>query len=99
MESKATNPKLTPLSDKVLETLKKIPDKSGVYHYFDSEGRLLYVGKAKNLKNRVKSYFRFTPTLAPAPNLSLRIAKMVQQIAMIRYLIVENENHAWILEI
>ncbi|MBD5164716.1 excinuclease ABC subunit UvrC [Helicobacter sp.] len=98
MESKTTNPKLTPLSDKVLETLKKIPDKSGVYHYFDSEGRLLYVGKAKNLKNRVKSYFRFTPTLAPAPNLSLRIAKMVQQIAMIRYLIVENENDALILE-
>lgn len=98
MESKAINSKLAPLSDKVLETLKKIPDKSGVYHYFDSEGRLLYVGKAKNLKNRVKSYFRFTPTLAPAPNLSLRITKMVEQIAMIRYLIVENENDALILE-
>ncbi len=98
MESKETTIKPKPLSNNLLEVLKKIPNQSGVYHYFDSEGRLLYVGKAKNLKNRVKSYFRFTPTLSPAPNLSARIAQMVQQIAMIRYLIVENENDALILE-
>ncbi|WP_290456381.1 GIY-YIG nuclease family protein, partial [Helicobacter rodentium] len=65
MESQKTS--LKPLSNELLEILKKIPNKSGVYHYFDMEGRLLYVGKAKNLKNRVKSYFRFTPTLSPAP--------------------------------
>lgn len=101
MESHSKNTqsqKLKPLSDALLEVLKKIPPKSGVYHYFDSEGRLLYVGKAKNLKNRVRSYFRFTSTLAPAPNLSLRIAQMVRQIAMMRYIIVENENDALILE-
>lgn len=96
MESQKTS--LKPLSNELLEILKKIPNKSGVYHYFDMEGRLLYVGKAKNLKNRVKSYFRFTPTLSPAPNLSMRITRMVQQIATIRYLIVENENDALILE-
>ncbi len=89
---------LQPLSQALLETIKKVPNKSGVYHYFDSSGRLLYVGKAKNLKNRIKSYFRFSPHLAPAPNLSLRIAKMVSQIAQMRYLIVENENDALILE-
>ncbi|WP_297813322.1 excinuclease ABC subunit UvrC [uncultured Helicobacter sp.] len=97
MESKEPL-KLKPFSNELLETLKKIPNQSGVYHYFDSQGRLLYVGKAKNLKNRIKSYFRFTPILAPAPNLNARITKMVQQIAMIRYFIVENENDALILE-
>lgn len=89
---------LQPLSDTLLQTLKKIPDNSGVYHYFDSNGRLLYVGKAKNLKNRIKSYFRFQPTLAPAPNLSPRIAQMISQVAQLRYIVVENENDALILE-
>lgn len=90
--------KLPPLNDTLLEILKKLPNQSGVYHYFDSEGRLLYVGKAKNLKNRVKSYFRFTPKLSVAPNLSARIAQMVSQIAFMRYIVVENENDALILE-
>ncbi|EES89928.1 excinuclease ABC subunit UvrC [Helicobacter canadensis] len=90
--------KLPPLNDTLLEILKKLPNQSGVYHYFDSEGRLLYVGKAKNLKNRVKSYFRFTPKLSVAPNLSARITQMVSQIAFMRYIVVENENDALILE-
>lgn len=59
MESKETTIKPKPLSNNLLEVLKKIPNQSGVYHYFDSEGRLLYVGKAKNLKNRVKKLFSF----------------------------------------
>ncbi|MCL9819281.1 excinuclease ABC subunit UvrC [Helicobacter colisuis] len=90
--------KLSPLNNTLLEILKKLPNQSGVYHYFDSEGRLLYVGKAKNLKNRVKSYFRFTPKLSVAPNLSARITQMVSQIAFMRYIVVENENDALILE-
>lgn len=90
--------KLPPLNETLLEILKKLPNQSGVYHYFDSEGRLLYVGKAKNLKNRVKSYFRFTPKLSVAPNLSARITQMVSQIAFMRYIVVENENDALILE-
>lgn len=89
---------LKPLSQTLLNTLKKIPSASGVYHYFDTQGKLLYVGKAKNLKNRIKSYFRFTPILAPAPNLSPRITQMVYQIAQLRYVIVESENDALILE-
>lgn len=89
---------MQPLSHTLLETLKNIPSKSGVYHYFDSNGKLLYIGKAKNLKNRVKSYFRFTPHLAPAPNLSARITQMIGQVATMRYIVVENENDALILE-
>ena len=45
--------------------IQSLPDRSGVYQYFDESGKILYVGKAKSLKNRVKSYFRFTPTLSP----------------------------------
>ena len=84
MESKETTIKPKPLSNNLLEVLKKIPNQSGVYHYFDSEGRLLYVGKAKNLKNRVKSYFQCTPTLTPAPNMRARIAQKEQKTEMKR---------------
>ncbi|OCR04444.1 excinuclease ABC subunit C [Helicobacter pullorum] len=93
-----TEAKPLPLNESLAATLKKLPNKSGVYHYFDSEGRLLYIGKAKNLKNRIKSYFRFTPNLSVAPNLSARISQMVSQIASMRYIVVENENDALILE-
>ena len=93
-----TEAKPLPLNETLAATLKKLPNKSGVYHYFDSEGRLLYIGKAKNLKNRIKSYFRFTPSLSVAPNLSARISQMVSQIASMRYIVVENENDALILE-
>lgn len=93
-----TEAKPLPLNETLVATLKKLPNKSGVYHYFDSEGRLLYIGKAKNLKNRIKSYFRFTPSLSVAPNLSARISQMVSQIASMRYIVVENENDALILE-
>jgi excinuclease ABC subunit C len=69
-----------------------------VYQYFDENGHLLYIGKAKNLKNRVKSYFRFTPELRPADNLSPRIYNMITKTVDMRYIVVENENDALILE-
>ncbi|EJF5067917.1 GIY-YIG nuclease family protein, partial [Campylobacter jejuni] len=47
--------------------LKTLPNSAGVYQYFNQEGKLLYVGKAKNLKNRVRSYFAFTPNLHANP--------------------------------
>jgi len=82
----------------LLETLKQLPSNSGVYQYFDKNNRLLYIGKAKNLKNRVKSYFSFTPTLAPSSKLSLRISKMISEVYTLQYIIVDNENDALILE-
>ncbi len=78
--------------------IKTVPNSSGVYQYFDEFGKLLYIGKAKNLKNRVKSYFRFSTTLQPAPNLSLRIGKMISETRDIKYILVENEHDALILE-
>lgn len=76
-----------------------MPHKSGIYEYFDSDGRILYIGKAKDLKKRVKSYFKLAQnSIFPSPNLSNRISNMVRQIAEIRHIIVENENDAFILE-
>ena len=79
------------------EKIASLPQSPGVYQYFDADGRLLYVGKAKNLKKRVKSYFRFKP-FAPAPNLSPRIYKMISEVANLEYIVVSSENDALILE-
>jgi len=78
--------------------IKQLPQSAGVYQFFDAEKRLLYVGKAKLLKNRVKSYFRFTPTLHPNPNLTPRIHKMVSEAKHLDYIVVDSEEDALILE-
>ncbi|BAF70451.1 excinuclease ABC subunit UvrC [Nitratiruptor sp. SB155-2] len=83
---------------RLIEKLQALPDAPGVYQYFDQNGRLLYVGKAKSLKKRVKSYFRFSPALTPAPNLSPRIFKMIHETKNLEYIVVESENDALILE-
>lgn len=78
--------------------LKLLPESSGVYQFFDTAGKLLYIGKAKVLKNRVKSYFRFTPALGPANNLSPRIYKMIGEVANLEFIVVNNEFDALVLE-
>ena len=80
------------------ETIQQLPASAGIYQYFDKDGHLLYVGKAKNLKNRVKSYFSFTPTLRPSPNLSYRIKSMIEQTITLNYIVVNTEHDALILE-
>jgi excinuclease ABC subunit C len=80
------------------DKLKELPQQSGVYQYFDQEGHLLYVGKAKVLKNRVKSYFKFTPYLQPAEKLGPRIYKMISEVKNIDWIVVPNEHDALILE-
>ena len=77
--------------------IQNLPTSPGVYQYFDKEGRLLYVGKAKNLANRVKSYWSFSP-LRAASNLSLRIAKMISETASLEYIVVKSEHDALLLE-
>jgi excinuclease ABC subunit C len=68
-----------------------LPESSGVYQYFNSKGVIIYVGKAKNLKRRVSSYFNKTHE-------SLKTKKLVQQIAEIEYIVVNSENEALLLE-
>ena len=80
------------------DELKSLPNSPGVYQYFDKNGKLLYVGKAKVLKNRVKSYFAFTPNLAPSPRLGPRIAKMISEAVHIEWIATSSEADALILE-
>ena len=80
------------------ETIQQLPDSAGIYQYFDKDEHLLYIGKAKNLQKRVKSYFIFSPELKPNSNLSLRITKMIKQTASMNYIVVNSEHDALILE-
>lgn len=82
----------------LIQQLKNAPHSAGIYQFFDQKGMLLYVGKAKVLKNRVKSYFRFSEPLAPSPTLSARIYKMVQEVFHVEYIVVQSEHDALILE-
>ena len=82
----------------LLEKLKQLPNDAGVYQYFDKNGHLLYIGKAKVLKNRVKSYFKFTPKLLPADKLGPRIYKMISEVVSCEWIVVPNEHDALILE-
>ncbi|WP_456404306.1 excinuclease ABC subunit UvrC [Hydrogenimonas sp.] len=83
----------------MLETLKSLPDAPGVYQYFDGNDRLLYVGKAKSLKKRVRSYFRLNDgDVRPAPNLGPRIYRMIAQTARVETIVTESESDALLLE-
>lgn len=79
------------------DTLKTLPKQSGIYQYYDEKGRLLYVGKAKNLYNRVRSYFKVTDA-SPSSNLSPRIYNMILKVSSIQTIVVNNEMDALILE-
>ena len=80
------------------EKLKQLPNDAGVYQYFDKDGHLLYIGKAKVLKNRVRSYFKFTPKLLPSDKLGPRIYKMITEVVSLEWIVVPNEHDALILE-
>lgn len=83
----------------LLFTLQNLPTQPGIYQYFDKHDTLLYVGKAKNLKNRIKSYFSIKHNaITPKANLSPRITLMVSQVAKIHTLITQSQEDALILE-
>ena len=71
--------------------LKTLPHKPGVYQHIDKDGKILYIGKAKDLKKRVSSYFTKSVT-------SARIAVMVRKVADIRTIITDTEGDALLLE-
>ncbi len=77
--------------DELREKLKLIPDSPGIYQYFDKNGVIIYIGKAKNLKKRVSSYF----------NRNLESGKtkiLVRKIVDIKYIVVDTETDALLLE-
>ncbi len=71
--------------------LKTLPDSPGVYQFFDDDGKMLYVGKAKNLKKRVSSYFAKTHD-------SGKTRVLVRKIRAIRHIVVPTESDALLLE-
>ncbi len=83
---------------KIEDVIKQLPKEPGVYQYFDEQGHLLYVGKAKNLNNRVKSYFFLTPPIRPKHSVKTRIGKMLYQAKYLDYIVVDSEEDALILE-
>jgi len=80
------------MNQKIQNILKNLPKKPGVYRFYNKEKKLLYIGKAINLANRIKSYFQRTNKLTP------RIQKLVSQIEDIEYTVVGSELEALILE-
>lgn len=71
--------------------LSILPDKPGCYQYFDEKGTIIYVGKAKNLKRRVSSYFN-------KEHDSNKTRVLVKQIRDIKYIVVDTEEDALLLE-
>ena len=77
--------------DHITLLLKRIPEQPGIYQYFDKDGQIIYVGKAKNLKRRVNSYFN-------KEQQSSKTRQLVAHIADIKYVVVESEQDAFLLE-
>ncbi len=77
--------------EEIKELLKDLPEKAGVYKFFDKEARLIYVGKAKSLKKRVSSYFQ-------KRDLDNKTFQLVKQIVTLEYTIVNTEMDAYLLE-
>ena len=76
----------------IKEKIKLFPHSPGVYRYYDSEGNVIYVGKAKDLNKRVAQYF------VPAERLTRKTAVMVSKIADAQYTVVDSEADALLLE-
>jgi len=68
-----------------------LPDQPGIYQYFDQSGKIIYVGKAKNLKKRVASYFNQNQQ-------NRKTALLVRSISEIKHMVVETEQDALLLE-
>ena len=71
--------------------LKRIPENPGVYQYFNKDGQIIYVGKAKNLHRRVNSYFQ-------KDQQTYKTKQLVKHIADIKYIVVNSEQDAFLLE-
>ena len=80
------------LIDQLRLQIRSLPQSPGVYQYFDIEDRIIYVGKAKNLKKRVASYFN------KEKSASGKLRVLVSKIARIEFMVVDTELDALLLE-
>ena len=79
------------MNDKIREKLDTLPELPGSYQMLDENGTIIYVGKAKNLRNRVRSYF------VGAHN--IKTSALVSKIDDLKYIVTANEREAFLLEI
>lgn len=79
------------MNDTLRETIKLVPEQPGCYLYYNADGEIIYVGKAKNLKRRVYSYFH-------KQHDSVKTTVLISQIEKLEYIITDSEVEALILE-
>ncbi len=79
-------------TENISEVLRNLPQDAGIYKYFSAEGEIIYVGKAKNLKSRVSSYFQ------KSNQLSRKTLRLVSEIRRIELTVVNTEMDAFLLE-
>lgn len=77
---------------KMLSLIKTLPEQPGVYQFYDGKGKIIYIGKAKNLKKRVSSYFNKRKFE------SFKIKVLVDKISDLKYIVVNSEPDALLLE-
>ena len=77
--------------DYLRQLISILPEDPGIYQYFDNQGTIIYIGKAKNLKKRVSSYFNKTPE-------NRKTALLVRNISDIKHMVVNSEEDALLLE-
>lgn len=80
-----------PYTDHIKAIVSALPESPGVYQYFNKEGKIIYVGKAKNLKRRVTSYFT-------GNNHTSKVNALVKNIHDLKYIVVNSETDALLLE-
>lgn len=80
------------IKENITNVLKILPDSPGVYRYYDNKGKIIYVGKAKNLKNRVRSYFN------TKKHVYAKTQVLVSKIVEIKYIVTPTEYDALLLE-
>jgi len=83
---------MKPINPSVLEKVQQLPNVPGVYRFINKSGKIIYIGKAKNLRNRVRSYFR------QVEKHSFRIQRLVENIRDLAYTITNSEIEALVLE-
>ncbi len=74
------------------EKLESLPNLPGVYLYKDTEGKIIYIGKSKNLRSRIRQYFQ------PSGQHSMKTRELVKNIADLEFIVVDNEIEALVLE-